>query len=562
MGLRAPTRPMAPLAAGLPREGGPGGSRAALWRGSTSRGSGAKGKTMIDRGSEGDAGHRGGIATRERDLAAHIEDASADAPADTAFTGHGAVAGSVPAAAHWLARLTAHVERQRRRHPFAELAVLIDVDGTLLDLRPGLLARLLAWDARQQRSTFAGLEAADLVPNEAGLRRLFDARGLDYAAREELLVDCERFCWSPEAVLGAHRPCLGMLEVLRWMQMQPGVYVVLNSSRAQERRDETVQALRTLCRHYGMGLAADRLHLAPSASGADPVEAKLAGIEHFRERGFVPVALVDDDPRAVARIERDLGDRDVLCLAGTPFERRLEPVGETDGDAGSPRPVSVVWTDLESMDDLELFGAANVPWAQVRVGRNDCAQLATVPRRGAEIQLEELIGAFAQLGRGLRLCFDETSALTRALDSIGVMRFPLDRVAVHLADDQQTDAWFQRLAAHVEGGVSVSADGGHLIPLARFAPDLASQALVRLVDAGVARLVLPADAPDVATFATYVRAAGLEVELAVEGASVSRYVDAVLRAPHAVSTDFDRQHSRRFDPRAQRGSGSVGALRV
>jgi len=522
-------------------------------------------------------------ATRERttdDLGARIErgagSGSGRGGAAAAFADHGAspaTRGASPAT-HWLARLTAHVERQRRRHRTAELAVLIDVDGTLLDLRPGLLARLLAWDARHGATTFAGLRADDVVPNEAGLRRLFDQRGLDYAAREELLVDCERFCWSPEAVIGAHQPCLGMLEVLRWMQMQPGVYVVLNSSRAEERRDETLQALRTLCRHYGMGLAADRLHLDASGRdasgrggsrrgwGRDPVEAKLAGIEHFRERGFVPVAVVDDDERAVAEIERRLGDRDVLCLAGTPFERDADAVGEFVEDGAAPRPVSVVWNDLESMDDLELFGAANVPWAQVRVARTDCGQLATAPRRGGAIQLEELIGAFAQMGRGLRLAFDEPGALTRALASIGVMRFPFGRVAVHLSDAQQTEAWFERLAPHVASGVTVSVDAGHLVPLAAFAPDLASQALVRLADAGVSRLVLPADADDLATFATLARASGLEVELAVRGGAVGSYVDAVLRAPQAVSTDFDRHHTRRFERRPERASGSVGGLRV
>ncbi|QDU84286.1 hypothetical protein Pla163_13930 [Planctomycetes bacterium Pla163] len=447
----------------------------------------------------------------------------------------------------WLERLSAHVERRRRAQPDAELAVLIDVDGSILDLRPGLAALLFDWDARRGTSYFDGLEAGEIQTGEAGLRRLFERRGLDHAARAELLVECERFAWSPEAVIGAHQPCLGMLEVLRWMQMQPRVFVVLNSSRSQTRRDETLQALRTLCRHYGMGLAEDRVRLNPFGDGSDGVRSKLAGIEHFKSRGLVPIAVVDDDTEALVQIDRHLAGDDVLCLLAEPFGRpttALTPrVCVTEEGENVPvDAVSILWDGLATMDDLELFGAANVPWAQATIVRDTCGQLSTVPVDGPGLEFEELIGAFAQLGRGLRLSFEEPAAASRALGSIGLLRFPWERVSVRLRSDQLTDQWFERLDPY-SAQVAIAVDGAFLAPLCSLAPDLVASALLRLREKGVARIVLPSGAVELAALAPLVRASGLELELATSG-GIAPYVDAVLVGPEAVSTGFERERSR------------------
>jgi hypothetical protein len=454
----------------------------------------------------------------------------------------------------WLERLSAHVQRRRRAQPDAELAVLIDVDGSILDLRPGLAALLFDWDARGQTSFFDGLEPREILTGEAGLRRLFESRGLDHAARAELLVECERFAWSPQAVLGAHQPCLGMLEVLRWMQMQPGVFVVLNSSRPAARRDETLQALRTLCRHYGMGLAEDRVHLSPFGDGSDGVRSKLAGIEHFKARGLVPIAVVDDDTEALEQIQRHLDGDDVLCLVAEPFGRpstALTPrVRATDeGECVPVDAVSILWDGLATMDDLELFGAANVPWAQTTIVRDACGQLSTVPVDGPGLEFEELIGAFAQLGRGLRLSFEESAAASRALGTVGLLRFPWERVSVRLRADQLTDPWFERLGPY-SAQVAIAVDGSFLAPLSCVAPDLAANALLRLREKGVARIVVPSNVVELAAFAPLVRASGLELELATSG-GIAPYVDAVLTGPDAVSTEFERKRSRPED-----GAGS------
>ncbi|MEZ5980447.1 MAG: hypothetical protein R3F34_19850 [Planctomycetota bacterium] len=444
------------------------------------------------------------------------------------------------------------MDAERASRPGEQLAVMIDVDGSLLDLRPGLVELLAEWDARQGTRHFAGLAPEQVVPGEAGLRRLFDARGLDYTAREELLVECERFAWSPEAVIGAHRHCLGMLEVVRWMQMQPGVECVLNSSRSETRREETLQALRTLCRHYGVSLREDRVHLNPFGDGQGGERAKIEGIEATRARGLRPIAVVDDDPAALRAIRGWTSDPSLLCIESAP------PLGRDQ--ITEPAPVSVVWRGLEDATDLELFGAANVPWAEVRLVRSASGGLATVPRRGTPIELEDLVGCFAQLGRAMRLRFDEPRAAVRALGALAMYRFPWEQVAVRLAPDQLTDEWFDHLAPHRDR-LAVVADVGFLDGAIGLGSDLVAEFLLRLTDRGVRRIAVPADATQVDTIRALARAAGLEVELAAP-AGLGAYVDAVFAGADAVSTDFDRARSRGSERAAPANARRRGALRI
>jgi hypothetical protein len=452
----------------------------------------------------------------------------------------------------WLDALARHVAAQRRRLPGEELAVFIDVDGSLLDLRPGLAARLCAWDERHGSSHFAGLTPSEVVPGEAGLRRLFEARGLSYAAREELLGLCERFAWSPDAVIGAHEPCLGMLEVLRWMQTQPGVAVVLNSSRSDRRREETLQALRTLCRHYGMRLDETRVHLNPSGDVVGGVRAKALGIAHFRRLGLVPVAVVDDDAESVRALASTLDDPNVLCLVGAPFVKT--------GTRAAERPVVPIWSGLESASDLELFGAANVAWADVLLERSTCGHLATRPSRGNAVELEELLGAFAQLGRGLRLSFDEPQAAARALSVVAQFHFPWDQVAVRLGPQQLDDAWFAALAPHLPQ-LEVAVDGGFLVPSLALAPDLVAQMLVRLAERGVRRVCVPADTRRLSEIEPLVRAVGCRFELCA-GPRPSEYVAAVLAGPDSVSCSFDRAATREVERTSVVVARRLGALTV
>ena len=44
-------------------------------------------------------------------------------------------------------------------------------------------------------------------------------------------------------MLAAHRPYRGVLEVIRWFQLQPATFVGLNTGRPEQLRDETLRSL-------------------------------------------------------------------------------------------------------------------------------------------------------------------------------------------------------------------------------------------------------------------------------------------------------------------------------
>ena len=84
----------------------------------------------------------------------------------------------------------------------------------------------------------------------------------------------QRF-WNLETLLEAHRPFHGVLEIIRWFQLQPNTEVGLNSGRPEELRAETL--LLPLV-HYG-----ERRQAAVAAGGRtalfDVIESRFGCID-------------------------------------------------------------------------------------------------------------------------------------------------------------------------------------------------------------------------------------------------------------------------------------------
>ena len=60
---------------------------------------------------------------------------------------------------------------------------------------------------------------------------LLDQWGISSDNQTKVLTWYEAHAWSSEAMLEAHRPFSGVLETIRWFQMQPKTAVGLNTAR-------------------------------------------------------------------------------------------------------------------------------------------------------------------------------------------------------------------------------------------------------------------------------------------------------------------------------------------
>ncbi len=67
----------------------------------------------------------------------------------------------------WMGALAAQVERMRLAYPDDELAVVFDIDGTIVDTRHLVVHVLLSYDRHHGTEHFRGITAEDVVEHEA-----------------------------------------------------------------------------------------------------------------------------------------------------------------------------------------------------------------------------------------------------------------------------------------------------------------------------------------------------------------------------------------------------------
>ncbi len=115
---------------------------------------------------------------------------------------------------NWMQALAAHYERTRATFVRDDLLILFDIDGTILDSRYMLLYLLQAYDRNHNTGFFTGCRISDMnfsvAELEAGLRSL--GVPADHFAAVRAWYDRHR--WSMAAVLEAHRPFPGVMDVL------------------------------------------------------------------------------------------------------------------------------------------------------------------------------------------------------------------------------------------------------------------------------------------------------------------------------------------------------------
>lgn len=116
-----------------------------------------------------------------------------------------------------LARHLAHV---RSAYPTDRLLVVFEIDGLIVDQRHMVRRRLLDDDRVHGTDHFRGVEVADVDTDPGNLERFLIRRGLAATVRRDVLNWYPEQPPSPEQVPGTEHPYPGVLEVIRWFQLQ------------------------------------------------------------------------------------------------------------------------------------------------------------------------------------------------------------------------------------------------------------------------------------------------------------------------------------------------------
>ena len=334
----------------------------------------------------------------------------------------------------WMKKLALHYEKTRRLYPEDKLMILFDIDGTILDMRHMILHILKSFDQNHSTYFFENLKLGDITVHENQAKKLLAQLKIPRKSFERILRWYETHRWSTKAVLISHRPFVGVMEVIRWFQMQSNTFVGLNTGRPNYLRAETLLSLNKLGEEYRVQFTDDLLYMNPHGWEKDVPNVKAAGVLHFQKSGYRVFAMLDNEPENLDSVSQTNPHGEILLLhANTIFEskRKKMPTGTVRGkvyditeliqEKTLPRHIQFVWHGVNDEANLKQFLASSIRWAEcdVRLGpngndiilRHDAFHQTPLNDEEELLFLKDILHPLKAMGKSLKLDLKENGTL-------------------------------------------------------------------------------------------------------------------------------------------------------
>ncbi|MCH8328408.1 MAG: hypothetical protein IID15_07810, partial [Candidatus Marinimicrobia bacterium] len=394
--------------------------------------------------------------------------------------------------------LADHYDQARQQHPDDRLLIMFDIDGTILDMRYMMLQVLRSYDHAHGSDYFHTLTLADITVSENQIDELLQSLPIPSQARADISTWFDKARWSPGAIHQSHRPFNGVLEVIRWFQLQRNTSVGLNTGRPDSFRDETLRLLNALGDAYRVHFPSDLLFMNPGDWASDVLVAKVQGIRYFEEAGYRVIAFIDNEPANLAAIDAADPEHEILLLhAATIFESQRERVpssavaGESydltallPGDK-IPGKVQLVWHAVNSQERIEQFLRAQVHWGEFDI-RRDPARGVLVSRLhgyqsmpptadGDDPLLADTLARLKEAGRGVKLDLrDGLATLDEVIELLHAAGLEQDNLWFNGRIERLLEEGFRQLSATFPSA-TLQCSIDFLAPLILGAPDSAKE---------------------------------------------------------------------------------------
>ena len=462
---------------------------------------------------------------------------------------------------HWMSELSTRYEETRRQYPQDNLMIVFDIDGTILDTRYMILGVLQAFDKAHGTQFFQKHQVSDIRVHENQVDRFLAGLQIPPRQQQEILDWYNQQRWTSEYVRCSHDHFAGVLEVIRWFQLQPRTFVGLNTGRPESLRQDTLRSLNTLGREHRVRFSEDNIHMNPSGWEQDVGKAKVAGVRYFQAAGYRIFAFVDNEPdnlQAVAQIDPQ---HEILLLhANTIFESRRTrlPARAIKGktydleelvpERSLPKRIEFVWHGVNDEANLRQFLAADIGWGEFDV-RHDPAgselilrhdSLSEHPPEPNEewLTLDRLLDSLHKAGKSAKFDLKAGGTLLgRVLAMVDTYDFGDTRLWFNGNVERLEEQGFRRLAgAHPQAILQCPVD--FLAPLICGAPKRAEEILETFSTWGVNRFSIAWETPDLTTFLDQMETWGFEVNI-YNVPDLNSFLQAVLLMPRSITADFN-----------------------
>ena len=462
---------------------------------------------------------------------------------------------------NWMRELAIHYEKTRAQYPGHKLLILFDIDGTVLDMRHMIRFVLQAFDRAHGTSFFHHLRISDITVHENHVMRLLAQLRISPEDQDHIMAWYLSHRWSPHAILHAHRPFHGVLEVIRWFQLQPNTFVGLQTGRPNSLRMETLRSLNELGKEYRVQFSNDLLSMNPLGWEQNVEQSKVAAVEHFRREGYHVFAVVDNEPKHLKAISRFDTQREILLLhANTLFESRHTRIpypavrGKVYDLTGLisqkalPQRIQFVWHGVNQEGNLRQFLASNVHWGELDVRidpstgevvlRHDGFEMASSEEDEEFLQFEGCLACMRDHGRGVKFDLKENGIL---LDKVleAVARFAFEESELWFNGNVERigkDGFKKLREAHPSAVIQCPVD--FMGPLILGIPEKAKEILDMFTEWSVNRLSLNWGVPDARKIFAQLDTWGFEVNI-YNIPDLESFLQTTLLMPRSITSDFN-----------------------
>jgi phosphoglycolate phosphatase-like HAD superfamily hydrolase len=277
-------------------------------------------------------------------------------------------------------KLAQHYAGMKRRRPNDVLIVMFDIDGTILDMRYLIHRVLREYDRTNGPSFFETLEKSDVTVHENHVDELLDQLNVSPEQQRRVLEFWHETRWLTRSLMEAHSPFAGVMEIIRWLQMQPRLVVGLNTGRPESLRGDTLRSLNTLGKEFNVHFEDRYLHMNDGDWEEGVPSSKVAGVRRFKDEGYRVFAMVDNEPANLAAVSELDGCEEILRLhAHTIFESGSEelPICSACGneyvledlasEESLPQGMQFVWHGVNDRANLRQLLASDVQWGEFDV---------------------------------------------------------------------------------------------------------------------------------------------------------------------------------------------------
>lgn len=462
---------------------------------------------------------------------------------------------------NWMTSLTRHYERTREQHPDDKLLIIFDIDNTILDMRCMILHVLRQYDRVHGSRHFAKTHVDDLNINENQVETFLTAIDMPDAERERITQWYYEHRWTTEAILEGHRPFSGVMEVVRWFQMQPRTFVGLNTGRPESIREQTLRSLNAIGTEYKVIFDDAFLHMSPGDWGENTESSKVAGVKRYIDMGYRVVAVVDNEPENLKVIAEAFPERAMLMLhADTIFDSKRSrlPARSISGneydltelisESRLPKHVQFVWHGVNDEANLRQFLASNVQWAECDV-RLDPVRSRVVVRHDsfnrhplkdgeALLTLRNVVTRIRRADKSLKLDLKEgqtsADALVRSLHDLDVNERHL---WINGSTQDLTEDIFRQISREFPNAV-LQCPVGYMAPRILSEQERARERLDEFRSWGVNRLSIAWNVDRLSAVIDQVEAWGFEVNV-YNVPDLESFLRVVLLRPRSITSDFN-----------------------